>query len=35
MRAGHENIEGTFAIREDLAVYGLITQGAPCRAASS
>jgi len=28
MRAVHETIEGPFAIGEDLAVYGLITQGA-------
>ncbi len=28
MRAVHDTIEGPFAIQEDLAVYGLITQGA-------
>jgi len=28
MRAVHETIEGPFTIGEDLAVYGLITQGA-------
>jgi hypothetical protein len=28
MRAVHENIDGPFTIGEDLAVYGLITQGA-------
>jgi hypothetical protein len=28
LRAVHENIDGPLAIGEDLAVYGLITQGA-------
>lgn len=28
MKAVHDSIEGPFAIGEDLAVYGLITQGA-------
>ncbi|EQB29840.1 hypothetical protein M529_22700 [Sphingobium ummariense RL-3] len=31
LRAVHENIEGPFAIGEDLAVYGLVTAGATLR----
>lgn len=31
MRAVYENIDGPFAIGEDLAVYGLIIQGATLR----